>query len=181
MAFLIETGEFKMKIKNLISKAPHLAIGLIALEIASIPVSAQIIGKFTVSEPQRLSSAPFPPEAGITKFLVSSNTPFAIVSENAIGEFDVSIKVSGMLNGNSFGSNAQLPGDAVSCAAQTAKTATKIYEAERKTTSREGDVLTRAIIVEIRYADTLKPELTIVPKNKAKKALSSSACKTKLT
>lgn len=170
-----------MKLKNMTSKARYIAVGLIALEIASIPVSAQIIDKFAFSEPQRLSAVPFPPETGITKFLVSSNTPFAIISENAIGEFDISIKVSGRLNGNSFGSNAQLPGAAASCAAQTSNDATKIYEAERETVARDGDVLTRAIMVEIRYADNLKPDIKIIPKNKTKKALLGTTCKPKLS
>ena len=136
-----------MKIKNLASKARYFAIGLIALEIVSIPVSAQIINKVAFSKPQKVIAVPFPPEAGLTKFMVSSDAPFAIISEEAIGEYDVSIKLSGILNGQRFGSNAQMPGAAESCAVQSSIKATKIYEAERKTELREGGILTRACLL----------------------------------
>ena len=82
-----------MKIKNMTTKARYLAIGLIALEIASIPVSAQIIDKYAFSKPQKVAAVPFPAEVGITKFLVSSDAPFAIISEDTVGEFDVRVKV----------------------------------------------------------------------------------------
>jgi len=179
LASLIETGEFEMNIKNMISKAPYLAIGLVALELASFPVAAQIMGKAAFSPAQRTVAVPFPPQPGIAKFLVSSNAPFAIVSENAIGEFEVSVKVSGVLNGNRFGENAQMPGPATSCKAQTTLKSTKIYEAERKTEAKEGDVLTRAVIVEIRYEDRMRPNLKIISENKAKKIKAGSACETR--
>ena len=179
--FPIGTGEFEMKIKNMTFKARYLVVGLIALEVASIPVSAQIISKFAFSKPQRVVAVAFPVEVGLTKFLVSSDAPFAVISENAIGEFDVRIKVSGTLNGQRFGQNAQLPGAAVSCKAQTSNDKTKIYEAERKITSQDGDILTRAIIVEVRYDASIKPELKVISQNKAKKFLSGTACETKLS
>ena len=170
-----------MKIKNMTTKARYLAIGLIALEIASIPVSAQIIDKYAFSKPQKVAAVPFPAEVGITKFLVSSDAPFAIISEDTVGEFDVRVKVSGILNGRRFGQNAQLPGAAASCSAQTSKKATKIYEAKRKTASKDGDVLTQAVIVEIRYSPNLNPKLKIISENKAKGFIEGTACKTKLS
>lgn len=170
-----------MKIKNMTFKKRYLAIGIIALEFASIPVSAQIVDKVVFSVPQKVIAVAFPPEAGITKFLVSSNAPFAVISENAIGEFDISIQVSGNLNGNRFGSNAQMPGTATSCAAQTSPQSTKIYEAKRKTAAKEGDILTQAVIVEIRYDSDTKPELKIVTEKKARKISSASMCTSKLS
>ena len=167
-----------MKIKNITGKARYLAVGLIALEIASIPVSAQIIDKVAFSKPQKVIAVPFPPEAGIAKFLVSSDAPFSVISENAVGEFDVSIKVSGVLNGNHFGANAQMPGAAKSCAVQSSTKSTKIYEAERKTAAQEGDILSKAVIVEIRYDADIKPELKIITQNKAKKISSAMVCET---
>jgi len=173
---LIETSEFEMKFKSMTSKARYFAIGIIALEIASIPVSAQIIDKVAFAKPQKVIAVPFPPEAGLTKFLISSDAPFAVISENAIGEFDVNIEVSGILNGNRFGSNAQMPGMASTCARQTSPRATKIYEAERKTAARDGDILTQAIIVEIRYDADIKPSLKIISQNKAKRLPLGAAC-----
>lgn len=181
MASLIETGELEMKIKNLKSKAGYLAIGLIALELASIPVSAQIIKKVTFSEPQKVIAVPFPSELGVTKFLVASDDPFAVISENAIGEFDITITAEGKLNGRRFGSNAQMPGRAASCAAQTSHSPTKIYQAERKTAAKEGDILTQAVILEIRHDENTKPELKIVTEKKARKISSASMCASKLS
>jgi len=170
-----------MKIKNIGSKAHYFAIGLIALEIASFPVSAKIIDKVAFSEPQRVVAVPFPPQEGVTKFLVSSNAPFAVISEEVIGEYHISVNVSGILNGQRFGSNAQMPGAAESCAMPTIVKATKIYEASRKTELGEGDILTRAVIVEIRYNPDLKPKFKIIPQNKAKKVSAATACATKLS
>jgi len=173
---LIETSEFEMRIKNIGSKARYLAIGLIALEIASIPVSAKIIDTVAFSKPQKVIMATFPPQTGVTKFLVSSDAPFAIISEGAMGAFDVNIKVSGILNGQRFGSNAQMPGPVEACAVQTSREKTKIYEAERKTELREGGILTRAVIVEIHYDSEIKPEFKIISQNKAKKFPTAVAC-----
>lgn len=170
-----------MKFKTMRFKKRYIAIGFIAMEILCIPVSAQIIDKVVFSVPQRVISVPFPPEAGVTKFLVSSNAPFAIISENAIGEFQVNVQVSGLVNGNAFGSNAQLPGVAASCAAQTTPSPTKLYEADRKTAAQPGDILTQAVIVEIRYDTDATPELKIITQDKAKRISSGAACETKLS
>lgn len=170
-----------MKIKGMRFKKRYLAIGFIAIEIVSIPVSAQIIDKVAFSVPQKVIAVPFPPEAGVTKFLVSSNAPFAVISENAIGEFQVSVQVSGHVNGNAFGSNAQLPGLAASCAAQTAASPTKLYEADRKTAAQAGDILTQAVIVEVRYDTAITPALKIITQDKAKRISSAAVCETKLS
>jgi len=181
LASLIGTSEFGMKIKGIAFKARYIAIGLIALEIASIPVSAKIIEKVAFSTPQKVAAVPFPPEAGITRFLLSSNAPFAIISENAVGEFNVSIEASGELNGNNFGSNAQMPGPAKACMAQTVPSSTKIYAAERKTAAHKGDILTQAIIVEIRYETDIQPDFKVITENKAKRIPTGTTCKTKLS
>jgi len=165
-----------VKIKGMRFKKRYIAIGLIAAEVVSIPVSAQIIDKVAFSVPQRVVSVPFPPEAGITKFLVSSNAPFAVISENAIGEYDVKVHVSGILNGNKFGSNAQIPGAAKACAVQTTSSATKVYEADRKTAAHKGDVLTQAVIVEIRYDEAITPDFKIITQDKAKRISTAEPC-----
>ena len=163
-------------LKKFTFKKRYLAVALIAAEVVSIPVSAQIIDKVVFSVPQRVVAVPFPPEAGIAKFLVSSNAPFAVISENAIGEFDVSVEVSGVLNGNSFGTNAQMPGAPESCAVQTSPAPTKLYEAERKTALHKGEILTQAVIVKIRYDAQTQPDFEIVTQNDAKKIVAASAC-----
>lgn len=170
-----------MKVKSRKIKKRYIALGLIALEVISFPVSAHIIHKASTAEPEKIVAVPFPEEAGITKFLMSSNTPFTIVSESASGEFDIEIKRSGMLNGHQYGSNAQMPGPAKACAATITTSATKIYEANRKIEAGDGDVLTQAIIVEIRYPKDIEPNLKIISKSKAKHVSEAANCKTKLS
>lgn len=168
-----------MNFKAITSKARFFVIGLIALEIASIPVSAKIIENVAFSKPQSVVSVPFPTQPGVTRFMVSSNSPFAITSEEAIGDFEINIEVRGNLNGKPFGRNAQAPGLIQSCARQTSSKTTKIYEAERGTELREGDILSKTVMVEVRYDATINPNLQIVSKNKAKKFLSAKSCATK--
>lgn len=168
-----------MKFKALTSKTRYVVLGLIGLEIASIPVAAQIMSKVAFTKPQIVNAVPFPPEQGVSKFLVASDAPFVVVSENSIGEFDINIRVSGLLNGNHFGANAQAPGALKSCAVQTENTPTKIYVGERETAARDGEILTRAVIVEIRYAMDITPELKIVSQNAAKKIAPSHPCEIK--
>jgi len=170
-----------MNIRGMTFKKRYIAIGIIAMEVASIPVAAQIVDKVSFSVPQKVIAVPFPPEVGLTKFLVASNAPFAVVSENAIGEFEVNIEVSGILNGNRFGTNAQMPGMATACAMQSSTGSTKIYEAERKTAAQEGDILTQAVIVEIRYDANIQPNLKIISENKAKRIPLGTTCDSSLS
>ena len=170
-----------MKSKTTTFKKRHILYGLIALEIAAIPVSAKIIKDVAFAEPEQTLAVPFPEQPGLAKFLVSSNVPFAIISENGTGEFDVRIDVSGDLNGNHYGKNAQLPGAPESCASTLTASPTTIYQADRKIDAAKGDVLSRAIIVEIHYAADIKPDFTFVPQKDAKKLASAPACEITLT
>lgn len=170
-----------MKFKDMTFKKRYLLFGIIALEVVSIPVSAQIIDKVAFSVPQRAIAVPFPPEPGLAKFLVSSNAPFAVVAENTIGEFEVSIQVSGVLNGNRFGDNAQMPGEAQTCAAQISPSATKIYEGDRKTAAQKGDILTQAVIVEIRYDADTSPAFKVMTEDDASKLPQGHACEATLS
>jgi len=147
-----------MNIRGMTFKKRYIALGVIAMEVASIPVAAQIVDKVSFSVPQKVIAVPFPPEVGLTKFLVASNAPFAVISENAIGEFEVNIEVSGILNGNRFGTNAQMPGMATACAMQSS-----------------------AVIVEIRYDANIQPNLKIISENKAKRMPLGTTCDSSLS
>jgi len=149
--------------------------------LGHLKIGLKLWFKIAFSVPQKVISVPFPAEAGVTKFLVSSNAPFAVISENAIGEFEIQVEVNGVLNGKRFGSNAQMPGAAMACATQITASSTKIYEADRKTAAHEGDILTQAVIVQIRYDADTQPNLKIVPQDKAKRILTGAACETTLS
>lgn len=176
------TGEPKMKFKAKAFKKRYIVFGLIAAELAAIPVAAKAIKDFKYEPSQRTVAVAFPIEQpGMAKFLVSSNAPFAVISEGEIGQFDINIQLNGDLNGAAFGKNAQMPGDPKACAAQLTRSAAKIYEATRKIDAAEGDVLTRAIILEIRYAEDIKPNFKILSEKKARKFDVAASCETKLS
>ncbi|MDB2439205.1 hypothetical protein N9W89_10860 [Hellea sp.] len=157
-------------------KKRYIVYGLIALEIATIPVSAMIMQNVAFHAPQSVSAAPFPHEAGVSKFLLTSDAPFAVISENAIGKFDITIQASGDLNGLPFGDQAQMPGDAQSCTLSDTKDPKIIYLAERKTALSEGDALSRAVILEIRYPANVKPDFKIVTENESKGVKIAKLC-----
>jgi len=157
-------------------KKRYIVYGLIALEIATIPVSAMMIQNVAFSTPQSVSAAPFPSEAGVSKFLLTSDAPFAVISENAIGEFDITVQAGGDLNGLPFGAQAQMPGEAESCAVLETTDPKIIYLAERKTALSAGDALSRAVVLEIRYATNAKPDFKIVTENESKDVKTAQLC-----
>jgi len=171
-----------MKLKAKAFKKRYIVFGLIAAELAAIPVAAKAVMDFKYEPLQRVVSVPFPIETpGVAKFLVSSNAPFAVISEGETGQFDINIQLNGELNGAPFGNNAQMPGASKTCAAPLTRSASKIYEATRKIDAGAGEVLSRAIILEIRYSEDIKPNFKILSEKKAKKFVAAASCEAKLS
>ena len=143
-------------------------IAALILDLLCIPATAQIIDKVSFSAPQKVASVKLvTPEAGLQRFVVASNAPFAVISENAAGDFTVSLKTKEQINGIDVGENAQLPGTEKSCATAVTAAPQKIYEAIRKTAKARGEVLSQAVIVEIRYDADLAPEFKILTQKNA--------------
>ena len=95
-------------------KKRYFILGLIAVELAAFPAAAQILDKVVFSAPQKAINVVVSDKPGVKKYAVSSNAPFAVTSQSAIGEFDIIVHGSGIINGQRFGDNAQLPGEAKS-------------------------------------------------------------------
>ncbi len=157
-------------------KKRYIAFGLLALELATIPVSAQIIDKVVFSAPQKAIHVKVAERPGLTKFVVSSNAPFVVTSEGAIGEFNVVIQANGLINGNPFGQNAQMPGDAKTCTVATSTTPAAIYSANQKTAAQPGEIISQAVLVEIHYDEAITPDLKILTEKKARKITSGQDC-----
>jgi len=144
-------------------KHKHWFITALVLDILSIPAAAQIVDRVSFSAPQKVASVRLDvTQEGLQRFVIASNGPFAIISENAIGEFNVKLITKADINGRSIGNNSQLPGSGVECAAATAQAPQKIYEAIRKTAARPGDVLSQAVVAEISYDPALNPNFKIM-------------------
>ncbi|MEP6342460.1 MAG: hypothetical protein ABJ275_04020 [Maricaulaceae bacterium] len=140
----------------------------LAFDILSIPAAAQMVDRVSFSVPQKVASAKLKTETpGLQRFVVASNAPFAIVTEDVTGQFNVTLQTNANINNQIIGSNSQIPGAATSCAHVTSTSPYKIYEAVRKTAAKSGDVLTQAVVVNIKYDPSLTPEFKIVTQKNA--------------
>jgi len=132
-------------------KKRYLALGVLALELATasatFPAAAQIIDRVSL-----------------------------FVTKDTIGDFDVSIHKSGVINGNPFGENAQMPGAANACATALSTAPTNIYMATQKTAAQKGGILTQAVVVEIRYAPETRPSFKIVTQDKSRDFAQAATC-----
>jgi len=157
-------------------KKRYLVLAWLALEIASIPAAAQIIDRVAFTVPQKAIHVQLPEAPGLMRYAISSNAPFAITAGNAIGEFQVSVRHNGLVNGRPFGANAQMPGAAKTCAILLSPTQSVIYAADRMTAAEKGDILSQAVIVEIRYAKEATPNFKILTEQNAKSINPAPAC-----
>lgn len=134
------------------------ALEIVALPIA-IPATAQIVERIAFSFPPRIAAVELESKPGISRYVVATNAPFAVISEGVIGQIDVDIQVHGMINKTPFGTKAQSPGAKDACVTSLSPAPSIIYQAERKTAARRGEVLEQAVIVEMRYDPALEPKL----------------------
>ena len=157
-------------------KKRYWALGLLGLEIACWPAAAQILDRVSFEAPARVVHVEFPKADGLSRIFVTSNAPFAITSEGQVSPFVVNVIPTGVIGGQAFGSNAQLPGEAQSCKTAVSADRTVIYEAHQKTARDKGDPVSQAVLVEIRYPQGLDPKFDVVTKAKAEGLSISPAC-----
>jgi len=164
-------------------KKRYILLGLLALEIAILPFAGHILhknaGNFNMSvfsKPQRVISVKLGSEPGLSRYMVSANTPFSVTSESIIGQFDVDIYPSGLINGKQFGQNAQAPGALKACGLSKTTEPRIIYKADKGTETGGGEILSKAILVEIRYEAYYKPDLKILTQKQSDTILSAQPC-----
>ena len=166
-------GFFKRKYK----KHKKWFLVLLALDILCIPVTAQIVDRVSFSAPQKVASVKLDVnQPGLQRFVVASNAPFAIISENAVGEFNVTLTTEDKINGRVIGNNAQLPGLQTTCAIALSTTPQKIYEAIRKTAVSRGEALSQAVIVDVSYDPALTPDFKFITQQNAIALKAATLC-----
>ena len=164
-------------IKRKFKKHKKWFIVALALDILTIPAAAQMVDRVSFSVPQKVASVKIKTETlGLQRFVVASNAPFAIVTEDVTGQFNVSVKTKANINNQNIGNNAQIPGAERACAHVTSISPHKIYEAVRKTAAHSGEVLTQAIVVDINYDPSLTPEFKIVTQKNAYNINAATHC-----
>jgi len=164
-------------------KKRYIVLGLVALEIAMLPFAGHILHKTGLSvdmtalmKPQRAINVKLESEPGVTRYMVSANAPFSVISESMIGQFDVGIYASGQINGRPFGDNAQAPGAGAACTVTKTTDERTIYKSEKGTIAQDGDILSKTVLVEIRYNPYYKPDIKILTQKKSKNIISASSC-----
>lgn len=158
-------------------KKRTLFLGWIALELAALPVAAHIFSQVNFVKPQRTIVVEIDADPGTSTFMVNSNAPFAIIAEGSRGAFEVSVDQTGLINGNRYGENAQLPGKSFTCAKSDSSSPKTIYLAERKTEMSKGPILTRAVRIDVSYDQTTEPKLKVISQNDAQSIPRARPCR----
>lgn len=165
-------------------KKRFIVLGLVAFELACLPFAGHMLHKTSAkldmadfTKPQRAIHVKLDSEPGITRYMVSANAPFTVTSETMMGQFDVDIYASGIINGKDFGANAQKPGPDSACSQTQSLDPRVIYRSDKGTVANEGEILSKAILVEIRYEPYYKPDVKILTQKKSKDILSAQPCK----
>ncbi len=162
-------------------KKRYIVLGILAIELVSIPAAAQMLDRVSFQMPQRVVHAEFPRQPGIARMFITSNAPFAIVSEGHVSDYNIRVSATGEIGEQPYGANAQLPGPVKGCATTVNGDNQIIYTADRKTAKSRGEVTSQAILVEIRYPSELEPKFDVVTQEKSEKYPSAQPCQAKLT
>ncbi len=157
-----ETGE-SMALKWLKKtgiKKRYILLGLLGLELISLPATAKILSQISISEKPTASVVLIDSKEGQTRYAVATNAPFYISAEHITGPISVKIHKSGVIGSARFGDNAQMPGAALACSFLNGEEQV-IYQSKRKTASGTGKILSQAVIIAIQYSDEVEPSLKV--------------------
>ncbi len=148
------------RLSQLNGKKRYIVMGLLAVELMSLPAAAKIVHavSFETAVPSVLAFEIPTAEPGVTRFLVTSNSGFLVKANHMNGDVSVDIQVSGRFGGDvKFGDAAQLPGPKSSCALANGANS-KIYQASRTTAAKPGTAPERAVVFEFQYSPEQHPQ-----------------------
>jgi len=151
------------KIPMLQGKKRYIVMGLLAVELMSLPAAAQIVHRVAFDIRPVVTAVQIPTsEPGVSRYLVASNAGFGVTANGVIGDIKTEVHVSGTMSGTSrFGDAAQLPGAEASCAQASGQSA-PIYIADRKTAASPGTPPDQAVVFEFRYDPVAQPKFEFV-------------------
>lgn len=162
-------------------KKRYWAMAIIGVELLALPATAQMLDRVSFTVPQRAVHVEFPEEPGLQRMFISSNAPFSITSEGVVGDYQVTVIPTGVIGGQSFGANAQLPGEAETCSTAIGTEPAMIYKAFQKTAKTRGGPVTQAVLVEIRYDRSLSPEFDVLTEDKSEHLSLPAPCQTTIS
>jgi len=140
-------------------KKRYIALAIIGFEILSLPAAAQIVHRVAFDVKPQVLAVEIPTgEAGLSRYLVTSNDGFSVDAVDLIGDVQIGVHKSGMIAGQKrFGDAAQLPGLAKACSQSASSLSSPIYTATQKTAAEPGEVVDQAVIFEFRYDPAVTP------------------------
>ena len=152
------------KLSMLKGKKRYFVLGLLGLELLSLPAAAQIVNRVSFEVPPIVTAVEIPTsEPGVSRFLVASNAGFGVKANDVVGDIHIGVHVSGTLHATSrFGDSAQLPGPKTGCA-QATGLGSDIYLADRKTAAAKGTPPEQAVIFEFNYDADARPQFVFTP------------------
>ena len=165
-------------------KKRYIVLGLLALEVLMLPIAGHTFYKSGMTDnlrkafetPQRAINVKLPSEPGFTRFMVSANAPFAIITKNMIGPVRVNLYAEGSINGNVFGENARMPGANATCTELENSDIQIVYTSEKGTIARKGPALTKSILVEVQYNASQTPDVKVLTKDKSDGLPAAKTC-----
>lgn len=146
-------------------KKRYVVLAILAAELLTLPAAAQIVHRVAFEVKPRVVAVEIPTaEAGLSRFLVTSNDGFGVEAIDLVGNVQVGVYKSGTISGGQrFGDAAQLPGDKHLCAESYNALGSPIYEADRKTASEPGEIVDQAVVFEFRYDTSAQPSFNFRP------------------
>ena len=157
-------------------KKRNILLGILAIEVLTLPVSAKVIDNILFTTPADAASVTLPGEPGMTQLVVVSNSPFLITSRDAVAEMTISVHVSGAINETRFGDKAQMPGPSEGCAVTQTSDTSVIYTSSLSTAAKRGEVLSKSVMVQINYPADQSPVFEVVTKKHGADFLRANAC-----
>ncbi len=153
---------------------------LLTLPLA-LPAFAVLKDRVSFTIPQTAVVLQTGTAPGVKSFLVATNSSFAIISENAAIEMDITVSLSGEMNGLAYGSKSQAPGALSACNVPASPKAARIYTAYKKTAARRGTPQEQAVMVTVTYDPAFTPNLSVVTMDAAREqnALLAMPCEFK--
>lgn len=153
-------------------------LGFIALDIAALPAAAQMVDRVSFSVPQIAVHSELPRQDGLAQMFVTSNAPFTIVADGAVGPFDIVISQSGQVGQQAYGENAQMPGLPTTCSVALSSGKTTIYSATQKTAKSRGSIPSQSVFIQIRYPKGISPNFDVLTEEKSTGLAPSAPCGT---
>ena len=149
-------------------KTRYALLAFLAVEIASIPAAFAMLGNVSLERAPQIAAAELPLNtAGVTRYLVSTDAPFAVVSSGYDGPMQVTVQMSGQIGQMVFGGASQLPGPSSSCAMPDGSSDAVIYRADRPTAASEGSASDQAVVLILQHDPAVTPSFAFVAESDA--------------